>query len=296
MNAPTTGPAAAPDAGPRPAGRAGGVFAGLATARRSVGLTMLVVGLLLPFVPLLVWTSAATWRFPALLPQRTSARALDILTDPSSQVLTGLATSATIAVVVAVLAGLVGLSAGRALGLYTFRGKRLVQFVLLAPVIVPGLATTLGIQVYFLRYGLADTVPGVVLVQLVPTIPYVTLVMGSVYANYDPAYEEQARVLGASPLRVFLTVTLPSVRPGLVVAMLFAFLISWSEYILTLLIGGGLVKTLPLLLFSAISSGDSQVAATMGLALIAPPMVLVALAARFLGGSASGGAIGSVRL
>lgn len=264
---------------------------GFVGARRTVGLTVLVVGLLLPFVPLVMWSFSATWRFPALLPQRTSARALSILTDPGTQVLTGLETSAAIAVSVAVLAGAIGLAAGRALGLYRFRGKRLVQFLLLAPVIVPGLATTLGIQVYFLRYGLADTVAGVVLVQLVPTIPYVTLVMGSVYANYDPTYEEQARVLGATPWRVFWTVTLPAVRLGLVVAMLFAFLISWSEYILTLLIGGGLVKTLPLLLFSAISSGDSQVAATMGLVLVLPPMVLVGLAARFLG-SAQSGAVG----
>ena len=88
--------------------------------------------------------------------------------------------------------------------------------------------------------------------HLIPTIPYVTLVMAGVYSNYDIAYEEQARVLGAPPLRVLLRVTLPAVAPGLAVAALFAFLISWSEYILTLLIGGGTVKTLPLLLFSSL--------------------------------------------
>ena len=59
---------------------------------------MLVVGLLLPFVPVVVWATAATWRFPALLPQRYSDRALRILTDPGSDVLQGLVTSATIAV------------------------------------------------------------------------------------------------------------------------------------------------------------------------------------------------------
>ena len=48
-----------------------------------------------------------------------------------------------------------------------------MQFLLLAPVIVPGLAVTLGIQVFFIRYGLADTVAGVVLVHLIPTVPYV---------------------------------------------------------------------------------------------------------------------------
>ena len=66
------------------------------------------------------------------------------------------------------VASLIGLSAGRALGLYEFRGKRVIQFLMLAPVIVPGIAVTLGIQVFFLRYGLADTVAGVVLVHLGP--------------------------------------------------------------------------------------------------------------------------------
>ena len=68
--------------------------------------------------------------------------------------LDALLTSLTIAGVVAVLAAVIGAGAGRALGLYDFRGRRFVQFLLLAPAIVPTLAVTLGIQVFFIRYGL----------------------------------------------------------------------------------------------------------------------------------------------
>src|SRR5581483_7361132 len=113
--------------------------------------------------------------------------------------------------------------------------------------IVPGLAVVLGIHIVFIRYNLADTPLGVVLVHLIPVLPYMTLVMSSVFANYDTQYEEQARVLGAGPVRTFLLITLPMIFPGVVVGGLFAFLISWSQYILTLLIGGGAVITLPLL-------------------------------------------------
>jgi putative spermidine/putrescine transport system permease protein len=81
-------------------------------------------------------------------------------------------TSLVIALSVAVLATVVGSAAGRALGLYAFPGRRAVQLLLLAPVLVPTFAVTLGIQVFFIRYGLADTVAGVVLVQLIPTVPY----------------------------------------------------------------------------------------------------------------------------
>lgn len=250
--------------------------------RSTVGRGILFVGLLVPFVPLVMWAVAGEWRYPALVPSELSARALRTAASPASDIPAGLATSTLVASSVAVIAGAIGLCAGRALGLYAFRAKRLVQFLMLAPVIVPGLAVVLGIQILFIRYGLADSVPGVVIVHLIPTIPYVTLVMASVYANYDLAYEDQARVLGAGPVRVFTAVTLPAVLPGLAVAALFAFLISWSEYILTLLVGGGTVRTLPLLLFAFLGAGDASMSAALSLVIILPPLVLVALASKYL--------------
>ena len=251
---------------------------------RVVGLPLLLGGLLLPFVPLLLWSVARRYPYPALLPTERSSRPLGLLVDPQSEVLQGLVSSTVIALAVAAVASLVGLSAGRALGLHAFRGKRLVQFLLLAPVVVPGIAVTLGIQVFFIRYGLADTRRGVVLAHLIAAVPYVTLVMGSVYANLDTRIEEQARTLGAPPLQVLLRVTLPAVAPGLAVGALFAFLISWGEYVLTLLVGGGTVKTLPLLLYAYLGSTDTPVAAALAFALIVPPVLLLALTSRLLAG------------
>jgi putative spermidine/putrescine transport system permease protein len=249
---------------------------------RRVGSGLLALDLLVPLVPLLGWAVSGRWRYPALVPEETSARGLALVLD--ARVLDALLTSTAIAVSVAVLAAALGFTAGRALGLYAFRGKRLVQFLLLAPAIVPTIAVTLGIQVFFLRYGLADTLAGVVLVHLVPTVPYVSLVMAAAFANLDVDLEDQARMLGAGPLRRALSVTLPAVRPGLVVAAFFAFLISWSEYILTLLVGGGTVRTLPLLLFAAIGSSDLTAAAALSLVIAVPPLVLVALTGRYLSG------------
>lgn len=254
--------------------------------RGAVGL--LLVGVLLPLVPLLVWAVSGRWRYPALVPQQASVRGLRLLTDPRSQILHGLTTSTVIAAAVAVLACLIGFPAGRAIGLYRFAGRRLVQFLLLAPVIVPGLAVTLGIQVFFIRYRLSDTTLGVVLVQLMPTVPYAGTVLGGAFANLDVDYERQARSLGAGPVRTLLFVTVPLLRPAIILAALFAFLISWSEYVLTLLIGGGQVTTLPLLLFAAIGSSDTTAAAALAVLLIAPPLLLVAAASRLLsGGSAA---------
>ncbi len=262
---------------------------------RRLLLALLIAGLLLPLLPLLAWAVSGQWRYPGLVPQRLSGRGVRILTDPRSHVLSGLFTSTVIGVSVAVLACAIGLPAGRAIGVYRFRGRRLVQFLLLAPVIVPGLAVTLGIQVFFIRYGLAASTLGVILVQLLPTVPYAATVLGAAFANLDLDYERQARALGAGPARTLVFVTIPLLRPALVLAGLFCFLISWSEYVLTLLVGAGQVQTLPLLLFAAIGSSDTTAAAALGVLVVLPPLVLVALAGRLLAGQ-SGAAIGLGRL
>jgi putative spermidine/putrescine transport system permease protein len=260
--------------------------------RDGLGFGTLMLALALPLVPVAVWSISATWFFPDIVPTRFSTRSWEYILSPDAKVIPAFLTSLTIALAVAVIAAVIGLSAGRALGLHSFRGKRIVYFLFLAPEIVPPLTVAMGNQVAFIKLGLADTILGVILVQLVPTIPYVTLVMSAVYSNYDLNYEDQARVLGASPLRAFFHVTLPAVFPGLVVAALFAFLIAWSEYIMTLLIGGGVVKTLPLLLFSFATS-DLSIASALCLLCILPAIVILVMSSRYLsGGRANIGGFG----
>lgn len=246
--------------------------------RRGAALLLTGVLILGPLVPLVVWAVSGSWRYPALVPDRLTTRGLELAA--SASVLDGLLTSLTIGLAVTALALVVGVPAGRALGCHAFRGRRLLQFLLLAPAIVPTLAVLLGTQVFFVRLGLVDSVQGVVLAQLVPTVPYVTLVMTAAFAGFDLAAEDQARMLGAGPLRAVLHVTLPALRGPIVVAGVFAFLISWSEYILTLLIGGGTVQTLPLLLFSYARGADLTEAAAVALLVVLPPVLALAALSR----------------
>lgn len=245
---------------------------------------VMVVGVLLPFAPLLLWSFSHRWLFPAALPTEWSLRAWTYVVSPSSQVWLAFWRSFVVATAVTLLSIPIGLMAGRAIGLYRFRGRTLVQFLILAPTIVPVLAVAMGIHVAFIRYGLADTILGVILVHLVPVTPYMALIMSSVFANYDTDYEDQARSLGARPTQVWRYVMLPAVWPGLMVGSLFAFIISWSQYLLTLLIGGGQVITLPVLLFSFANSGDNAITAALSLVFIAPAILILLLTARYLSG------------
>lgn len=265
------------------------------TARLSRGMlvlsgALLIVWLVLPLVPLVVWSFARGWRYPDLLPQQWSLQAWDFALSSRSGVIESLGVTVLIAALATLLSILVGVPAGRALGLYRFRGKGLVELMILAPVIVPGIAVALGLHGVFIRLGLTSTLAGVVLVHLIPTVPYMTLVMAGIFANHDPAFEAQARSLGASAVQTFRHVTLPAIMPGIIVGGLFAFLVSWNQYVLTLLIGGGRVITLPLLLFNHASAGRNDITGAIGLIHILPGIIILLFTARHLSGS--GGAVG----
>ena len=245
---------------------------------------VLIGWLVLPLVPLAIWSFAKGWRFPNLLPQAGTLDAWRYALSPTSGVLESLFLTTGIALSSTILAILIGVPAGRALGRYRFRGKWAVELLILAPAIVPGIAVVFGLHEIFLFLGLSGSVPGVVLVHLIPTLPYMTLVMAGVFSGMDAALEDQARSLGAKRAQVFRHVTLPAIMPGILVGGLFAFLISWSQYILTLVIGGGRVQTLPLLLFSFATSGRNDVTGAITMIYILPGLLVLALTARHLTG------------
>ncbi len=250
--------------------------------RSNAGLAVVAALVALPFVPLLLWTFAGEWRFPDLLPSEWSLRGIAYLLEPGGRVLGATLMSLLIAGATAVASVAVGLPAGIALGGYEFRLKGLVIFFILLPILVPPLASTMGVHLTFIRLGLADTAFGVFLVHLVPTVPYTAIILTSVFAKRTGELEEAARTLGASAWQTFLHVTLPQVAPGVAVAALFGFLISWSQYILTLLIGGGNVVTLPMLLFSAASGNDPVITSALALVFALPAIAALLLALRYL--------------
>ncbi len=248
----------------------------------NVGLLIVAALVALPFVPLFLWTFAGEWRFPDLLPAEWSLRGILYLAEPGGRVLGATVNSLVIAGAVALASVAVGLPAGMALGGYEWRFKGVVIFFILLPILVPPLAATMGIHLTFIRFGLADTMLGVFLVHLVPTVPYTAIILTSVFAERTGDLEEAAHTLGASSWQAFRHVTLPEAAPGIAVAGLFAFLISWGQYILTVLIGGGNVVTLPMLLFSAASGNDPVITSALALVFAAPAVLVLVIALRYL--------------
>ena len=252
--------------------------------RRKIVFLCILVSVILPFLPLLLWSIAEKWFYPALLPQAFDTRAWSyVFTTAGSQILNGLFTSFNLALVTTVISLLLGIPAGRALGLYDFPGKKMAMLFLTLPIIVPPLSVSMGLHLWFIQLELAETFIGVVLIHLTFCLPYTIFVIRGVFSDYTPDFEEQARSLGASPARVIFQVIFPMIFPGIIVAALFSFLISWSQYLSTLIIGGGKLLTLPILLFSLMGSGDRPVASAVSLVFILPVFLALMGSAHYLG-------------
>lgn len=248
---------------------------------------LLIFLLLTPLIAFLFNAFSFRWFYPQLFPSELSLRAWESIVAANSKVPEALWNSTILAVAVTFSSVVIGLPAARALGLYKFRGKRIIEFLIISPTIVPGIAVAMGLNINFIRWGLSGNLLGVGLVHLVPVMPYVVLTLAGVFANYDPDFEQQARSLGAGTFRTFWHVTLPAIFPGIVVASLFAYLISWSQYILTFLIGAGQVITMPVLLFSTASGSNNPLIAAMSLVFVAPSILILILTARYLSGKSS---------
>ncbi len=256
-------------------------------------LTFITVAILGPFIPLVIASFAFRWNWPNLLPTswwwdaRATARlplAWDYIFSPVSRVLEATVNTVLIALVVTLICTLVSLPAARVLARENFRGKSLVEFFLLTPLIVPEIAVGLGILITFIQLGLAGSYLGIVIVHLIPTIPYMVRILTSVFQGLSRDYEEQARLLGAGPLKTLWHVTLPMILPGVIAGGLFAFLISSNIFLLTFFIGRGRIETLPTLLFSKVSGGGALDPVAAGIALIVslPGIFLLLVTERFI--------------
>jgi putative spermidine/putrescine transport system permease protein len=161
-------------------------------------------------------------------------------------------TSLEVALIVTVSSTLLGLTAALALDRYAIPGRNVLRALIMAPLLVPVVVTAVGLYYLFLRVGLNGSLWALVIGHIVVTFPYATVVIGAALAEVDIRLEDAAVGLGAIRPRAFLEVTLPLIRPGLVVAALFGFLISFDEVVLAIFLTSAETMTLPRRLWDGI--------------------------------------------
>ncbi len=153
---------------------------------------------------------------------------------------------------VVIVSGLLGVLAAYAMARRDFPGKRLAMLIFLLPLLVPPITYGIPLATVLYQLNLAGTFWGVVLANLVPTIPFVVLVMIPFIEQIDPRIEAAARVFGASTLQLFARILLPLLLPGMLAAMLLVLVRTIAMFELTFLTAGPTSQTLVVALYYAV--------------------------------------------
>lgn len=238
--------------------------------------------LLFLITPLLVVIPAAfsdstLLQFP---PEHWSTRWFEkYLSSPDWMVATW--NSFKVAVAVSILATSLGLTSAIVLVRFRFIGRNALRAVILAPLIVPVIVTAVAIYYFILQIGWAGNLWALILSHTVVTYPYATVVISSALAEFDQRLEDAAVGLGASRVRAFFEVSLPIIRPAVIVSFLFAFLLSLDEVVITIFVSGPETMTLSRRLWDGVRFELEPTIAAVSTCLIVTSSVIV-LAAELL--------------
>ncbi|MCJ9749380.1 ABC transporter permease [Neorhizobium sp. BETTINA12A] len=162
---------------------------------------------------------------------------------------------------------------------HKFRGKGFADLMMLMPMAVPHIVMAVGYYSYFGDLGLVHSHLGVILAHTCLSVPIAFLVLSANLKGFDRNLERAAQSLGASPAKTFLHVTLPILRPGLVISSLFAFIQSFDETVVAIFISGRDAETLPRKMFDSIRQEADPVIAVISTLLFV--VVLVGIAAPY---------------
>jgi ABC-type spermidine/putrescine transport system permease subunit II len=253
----------------------GGVLRGLL-----IGL--LAVAIFGPLLNMLIWTVTEAWYFPAKLPVRWGFAYWSKVFKPEAGAMVALWTSLVIAVLTVFLSLAVAIPAGYALSKRDLPMRSLFLLFFLLPQAFPTVAVHMNIARIFYELGLTGTITGVMLVHAIQGLVFAVWIASASFAAVGTEQVEAARNLGASPLRAFMTVSLPLAAPGLMASAIFVFLISLDEFSGTFFVGVPEVRTLPLTMLNAAIEGNYQIASITALLLLVPSVLFMLFVERFL--------------
>ncbi len=189
--------------------------------------------------------------------------------------------SIIIAIITAVIATSLGTMAAVALERRTFRGKSLLQLLLLPPIAIPWLITGTAMLVFFYWSGIGRGMHALLIGHVALAIPYVVLVVGTGFKTIRADLEEAAMSLGSTPVHAFFAVTLPLLYPSIIGAALFAFAVSLDQFVISYFLATPGYTTLPVQIYSAIRKGFTPEINAISTLLLLGSMGAILIFARF---------------
>jgi len=185
--------------------------------------------------------------------------------------------SIEVAVPVTLAAVLLGTPAAVGLRRGRFVGQRLVNALVLSPLIVPGIIVAIGAYFVYAQYGRVGNPVALMLGHTCIAVPFVVINVSAALQGVDPALEKAASSLGAAPWAGFRQVTLPLIMPGILAGAVFAFITSFDELLVALFLSGTGAVTLPRRMFDEVRYDlDPTIAAVSSLLILTTTGLMVA--------------------
>ena len=182
-----------------------------------------------------------------------------------------------VASIVTIISVIIAFFGALAFARYNWRFRGTFQKLILLPIFFPQTVLGLALLMWFNSLGVIPSWKTAVIAHLVWIAPIATLIVSIRAYSFDPALEEAARDMGAGTFYIFREITLPLLMPGIVSAGLFAFLLSWGNFPLSLFTTGA-DSTLPEWLYAKMVSGYSPLVPTLGVMSVLGSFLLILIA------------------
>lgn len=161
-------------------------------------------------------------------------------------------TSTSVAMAVTLLSTTLGTLAALGLSRTNFPWRAAVMGLLIIPIIVPVVITSVAVYFFYADIGLLHSYAGLILAHTILASPFVVITVTATLTGFDHSLTRAAAGLGARPITAFFKIVLPLILPGVVSGALFAFLTSFDELVIALFIAGPEQRTLPMVMFSGL--------------------------------------------
>ena len=185
--------------------------------------------------------------------------------------------SLQVAGIVTLVSMVVGFFGALAFARYHWRFRKLYQKLILLPIFFPQTVLGLALLMWFNSLDVIPTWHTAVIAHLVWISPIATLIISIRAFSFDPTLEEAARDMGCSTFQIMKEITVPLLMPGVISAGLFAFLLSWGNFPLSLFTTGA-DSTLPEWLYAKMVSGYSPLVPTVGILTVLSSALILAVA------------------
>jgi putative spermidine/putrescine transport system permease protein len=229
-----------------------------------IGAVLAFVVMLLPVV-IVVLAGLNAGDYLTFPPQGLSLRwVISFLTSQSLR--TSYLVSMAIAFIVMLISTTLGTMAALFLTRVTFPGRSLMRAYFLAPLMLPGVVLGLALYIFYVvtNVGLARTLPGMVIGHVLVTVPYVVGTVSAALYNFDLSLEDAARSLGAGPARAFRMITFPIISPGIMAGSIFAFIMSFGQFDVSLFLSTPNITPLPIAIYNSLRYKFEPTAAAAG--------------------------------